>query len=252
MNILITGGASGLGEALARFYLARSHRVLLVDRDEERLASFNQNRFASTCVADFGTSAGIEETLRAAEAFGPADIVYFCAGISATGPFEQLDPALHETLINVNYLAPVKLTQGLVRQELIAQSGRLVYIGSLSSVVGYPGGASYSASKDGLLSYARSLAPALRKKGLFCHMVLPGPLKTPHAARYSPKGSSDKNRLEPDVAAKEIVQAVIKNKHLVYPGGGTKLIAFLGRIFPSIFERIMRKVLYIPLQSQSK
>lgn len=250
MNIVITGGASGLGEALARHYAAAGHRILVLDRDRERMAGFDEDRYIITRHADFSDAAGVAAAISAISDFGPADLVFQCAGISATGPFEEISPDLHERVIAVNFSAPILIAKALIKEDLIAVGGALVFIGSLSSVVGYPGAASYAATKDGLLSYARSLAPVMAERGRRCHIVLPGPLKTPHAARYAPEGSSDRNRLDPARAAEEIARSLARSKLVIVPGFAARLTAFLGRRFPALLEKLVFRALYLPLKEE--
>jgi len=97
-------------------------------------------------------------------------------------------------VLAVNLTAPLHLTGALLQAGKIAPGGSLVFVSSLSRLLSYPGAAVYAASKDGLASYARSLAVALAPQKMHVLTVYPGPTRTAHARRYSPDNSREARR----------------------------------------------------------
>lgn len=105
---------------------------------------------------------GISDLARALSAEGPFDLVVMSAGISAVSAFETLSADTIEGVLDVNCLAPILLSRELLAAGLFARGGRLVFVSSLSHFTGYPGASVYAASKDALVTFARSLRRALR------------------------------------------------------------------------------------------
>ncbi|TVP72719.1 MAG: SDR family NAD(P)-dependent oxidoreductase [Rhodobacteraceae bacterium] len=249
MRVLITGGASGLGLALTRASLARGDQVCALD--------------IAPCPPDLASSALVWmahdmacddpadwDSLAARLApLGPFDLVILNAGISATGPFEDIPPETHLRVSSVNLQASLQLSALLIRHEAIAQAGRLVFVASLSHFMGYPGAASYAASKDGLVSFARSLRAPLRKQAkIAVQAACPGPMDTPHAALHAPKGSDASRRMDPALVARAILDAGHR-RFWILPGTGTKAAAALGRTFPQLSTKLMGRLLFEKLKT---
>ncbi len=180
---------------------------------------------------------------------GPAiDLLIHNAGINCVGPFATSDLAAQQKVLDVNLAAPLQLTAALLRGGKIAAGGSLVFISSLSRLVSYPGAAVYAASKDGLASYARSLAVALAPQGIHVLTVYPGPTRTAHARRYSPDNRREARRMPPEALAAAVVRAVQRRERTLVPGVGNRLFAVTGRWFPSLAERAMSKTLWEKLR----
>ncbi len=179
---------------------------------------------------------------------GPFDLVILNAGISATGPFEGLPLDRHMAVSRINLHAPVQITAQLLQAGALAQGGRLVYVASLSCFTGYPGAASYGASKDGLAAFAASLRkPLWRDNRVAVQLVCPGPMDTPHATEHAPKGADASRRMPPSKVAEAILSAAPR-RAVIIPGAGPKLAAALGRIAPQLMTRIMGRVLFAKLK----
>ncbi|WP_296643549.1 SDR family NAD(P)-dependent oxidoreductase [Roseinatronobacter sp.] len=237
MKVLVTGGASGLGAALVAACRARGDEVCAIDLDPaERSWAHdlgNTDPAAWAALADWLATQG------------PFDLVILSAGISATGRFETIPLAQHQNVTAVNLAGPIRLVHLLESGHLLRAGGRLIFIASLSCFTGYPGAASYAASKDGLAGFARSLRRPMRKRGITVQLACPGPMDTPHATRYAPDGASTKGRLAPDRAAQAILNA---RSFTIIPGAGPKLAAFLGRLAPQTLTRLMGRVLFSKLK----
>jgi short-subunit dehydrogenase len=179
---------------------------------------------------------------------GPFDLVILNAGISATGMFEAIALDRHHAVSRVNLHAPAQITAQLLQAGAIAQGGRLVFVASLSCFTGYPGAASYAASKDGLASFAASLRkPLWRDRRIAVQLVCPGPMDTPHATEHAPKGADSSRRMAPAKVAQTILRASARGR-VILPGAGAKLAAILGRLAPQSMTRIMGRVLFAKLK----
>ncbi|MEO0637640.1 MAG: SDR family oxidoreductase [Pseudomonadota bacterium] len=238
---LITGAATGLGRALTETLLAEGWTVHGVDRDEAGLASFGANFVPYT--ADLSDIASLDGLVGS---FGDAqfDLVIHNAGISATGRFEEIPAEAHARLLAVNVHAPILLTNALLESQAFQSNARLVFVSSLSHVTGYPGAASYGASKDAIASYGASLRKRLKRDGIKVSVVFPGPLRTEHAERHAPEGAQAEKRMAPEQAAKAILAGAWRGQAAIYPGVAAKAAAFAGRIAPGGMARVMRRVIY--------
>lgn len=239
MRALVTGGSAGLGKALCDTLLADGYHVLSIDREAPKTASA-----AKHTPCDLSKREAVDallETLKVGDAF---DLVIFNAGISATGKFEEIEPEAHARVVEVNAVAPISLCAGLLKAGKISKGGRIGFISSLSHFTGYPGAASYGASKDAVAVYANSIRKALRKKQISVTAIFPGPLKTEHAERHAPEGADAEKRMTPEQAAQLILSDVQKGKAKSLPGGGAKLFAVLGRIAPKPITWAMKKIIY--------
>lgn len=248
-HAVITGGADGIGRAVAERYARGGRRVTLVDRDAGRAEAVCRELRAAggaagVVAADLAQLQGVTDALRALAALPPAAVFVHCAGISAVGPFAVSDQAQQRRVLDVNLRAPLLLTAGLLRTGLVAPGGSLVFVASLSVFTSYPGAAVYAASKDGLAAYARSLRAALRSRDVHVLTVYPGPTRTAHARRYSPDNRREGRRMAPAQLAELIVAAVERRDAELVPGAANRLVAGMGRLLPGLAELLMRKTIF--------
>ena len=237
MRGLVTGASAGLGLAIVRALLAKGWHVLGVDRE----------------IAPTGTDATSYEHVRcdladpeavdalAADARQALDLAVMCAGISATGRFEAIPGNAHRRVVDINAEASMVLADALIGRGVL-RGGTLVLVASLSVDVGYPGAASYAASKEAIASYARSLREG--RSGVKVLTVLPGPIRTGHAARHAPAGSGDSARMDPDDLAARILAAARSGRSVLRPGPAAALAGLAGRIAPGLTARAMRRGLF--------
>lgn len=248
MRFLITGAASGIGEALTRQLVVRGDSVLGIDVDQrgaDRLVSDLCGASGSIrfVVADITSADRAPAWLQQIRAEEPLAGVIHSAGISAVGRFFASDIEAQRRVIAVNLTAPLQLTAALLAQNAIIDGGSVTFLSSLSHYTGYPGAAVYAATKDGLASYARSLSVALAPQRIHVLTVFPGPTRTPHARRYSPRNSREHRRMPAQRVAQEILRAIAKRRRILVPGFGNRAIAMLGRVLPGCMDRLMRKAI---------
>ena len=245
-HCVITGAADGIGKALAQTFGAAGYTITGIDRDVERSARtrdelLNAGITATFITADLADENAIEH-ISAQLAAGPLiDVLINNAGINAVGRFGQIDMAQQHAVLGVNLVAPLLLTGSLFRTERIAPGGSMVFLSSLSHFVGYPGAAVYAATKDGIASYARSLAVA--RPNLHVLTVYPGPTRTAHARRYSPDNRREQSRMPPEQLARSLFDAVRTRQGTLIPGRGNKLFAAVGRLLPPVTALLLRKTL---------
>jgi short-subunit dehydrogenase len=248
-HAVITGGADGIGRALCEAYARAGFRITIVDRDAQRAEALcqqiaDQGGIATFLQADLRDPAAAEAIVVGLRRLPAADVVVFCAGISAVGRFVALDLDAQQAVIDINLRAPIQLSATILREALLAPQGSLVFLASLSVFMGYPGAAAYAASKDGIASYARSLRVALARRGQNVLTVFPGPTRTAHARRYSPDNRREARRMPPEQLAQQIIQAVQRRQAILIPGFGNRMAALLGRVAPRVAEYIMKRGIF--------
>jgi short-subunit dehydrogenase len=240
-TVIITGAAHGLGKALALEFAASGDKVIAVDYDADALNLFDAN----SVVAVQCDLANLDEftKLDSALSGSKADVLIHCAGISATGKFEDVPSKAHRDVIAINLTAPIALTTHMLAQRAMSESANITLISSLSHFLGYPGASCYAATKDGLAHYGKSLQKAYPKKRIL--RVFPGPIDTEHARRYAPDNSdkSLKNRMSADQVAICIVTAIQRRRKVCVPGMSAKLGMIAGRIAPRTMGRVLRRAL---------
>ncbi|MCA9836607.1 MAG: SDR family oxidoreductase [Trueperaceae bacterium] len=237
---VITGAASGIGEALARYYCQKGYQVIGIDRQSKTLKAFDSS--FSLVEFDLKNTEGFTHLIK--DLPETIDIFIHSAGINHVGRFETSEVSSQATVLDINFKAPVLLTQELLKQGKLAHGSSVVFIASLSHQLSYPGASVYAASKDGLTAFARSLGILLKAKGIHVLTVFPGPTRTPHASMHSPDNSREHKRMLPEHLAKLINKAIDRKQLTLVPGAVNKLFAFAGTYFPRLGERIMVKSLY--------
>ncbi|MEO0543649.1 MAG: SDR family NAD(P)-dependent oxidoreductase [Pseudomonadota bacterium] len=237
---LVTGAYQGLGRAMAEALQAQGVAVTTVDRNRLEVgAPFHHH----TC--DLSNRQEVDALIAVLAKEEPFDLLVFNAGISATGQFEEIEPEAHARVLEVNAVAPITLCAALKASGHIVDGGDICFVSSLSHFTGYPGAASYGASKDAVAIYAKSITKVWKKTNkISVTVAYPGPLQTEHAARHAPEGASAEKRMKPKDAAALILKDLQAGKAASLPGSAAKTFAFIGRVFPGAITAIMRKVIY--------
>jgi len=240
MRALVTGGSAGLGKAMCDMLLADGIDVTSIDRELP-----GEETAVSHIACDLSDRKTVDKLIKKLGEDAPYDVVIFNAGISATGKFEEIQPQSHARVFEINAAAPMVLCASLMKAQIIAQSGHIAFVSSLSHFTGYPGASSYAASKDALAVYAKSIRKAFKKShGISVTTVYPGPLKTDHADRHAPQGADAEKRMSPEQAARLILADIRKGSASALPGSAAKIFALVGRIAPKPLTMAMRMIIY--------
>jgi len=248
-HCVITGAADGIGRAMVEAFAAAGYLVTGIDVDRERANTLQSTLAAAGVDWHFieGDLSAIDHLPALASALAarpPIDLLIHNAGISAVGPFVESNLARQRAVFDINFTAPLLLTTLLLGQERIAPGASFVFISSLSRFMSYPGAALYAATKDGLASYARSLAIAAAPQQQHVLTVFPGPTRTAHARRYSPDNRREAQRMPPETVASLIQAAVDAKQQRLIPGFANRGAALLGRLLPTVAETLMRRTIY--------
>jgi len=226
MHILLTGASSGIGEAMARYWGGREHKLTLAARSEDKLHQLADELACETFVfrADLNDLSVCPELVEAAvAAFGPIDVLVNNAGIQYTEPAVGVSTERLDRLFTVDLLAPFHLVRHVLPDMLERRAGTIVNISSMAGIIHTPGMMHYNAAKAGLAAGSESLRIELRDSGVHVLTVYPGPVASPmeeaarkkyaatFAARLAPTG-------KPEVLARLVDQAINRRKaRVVYP-----------------------------------
>jgi NAD(P)-dependent dehydrogenase (short-subunit alcohol dehydrogenase family) len=181
---VITGGAQGIGYAIAERMLASGASVVLWDADTGKLAeaktSLAGKGSVTTDAVELTKEADVDAAAkRAVAGLGKIDIVVNNAGITGGNATTwELEPEIWRRVIEVNLVAPYLVCRAVVPHMLKAKYGRIVNIASVAGKEGNPNASHYSASKAGLIALTKSLGKELAGKGIIVNAITPAAAKT--------------------------------------------------------------------------
>ncbi len=182
---VITGGAQGIGYAVAQRMLSSGAAVALWDINEAQLAAAREALAAfgsvSTVVVELTDEAAVDAATRATvERHGRLDALVNSAGITGgNGTTWELAPEVWRRVIEVNLIGCYLTCRAVVPQMLKQGYGRIVNIASVAGKEGNPNASHYSASKAGLIGLTKSLGKELAKSGVLVNAVTPAAARTP-------------------------------------------------------------------------
>jgi 2-dehydro-3-deoxy-L-rhamnonate dehydrogenase (NAD+) len=183
---IITGGARGIGSAIAKRMLASGATVVLWDVDAAALDKAGAalqgqgNGDVHAAVVDVTDAAAIGRAVAAdLRERGKIDILVNNAGITGgNAPLWELAPEVWRRVVEVNLVAPYLTCRAVVPHMMRAGYGRIVNIASIAGKEGNPNASHYSASKAGLIALTKSLAKELAATGVLVNCVTPAAAKT--------------------------------------------------------------------------
>jgi 3-oxoacyl-[acyl-carrier protein] reductase len=184
---VVTGASRGIGRETAAMLCAEGAAVLIIGRDEERLAEA-----ASHCASragrggDCGTLAlditdpqAPERTIRAAEEkFGQIDVLVNNAGFAQARPLEEVPDEAWQDAWELNVIAPMRLMRAITPAMRERRWGRVVNVASSAAKRPFPSVPEYSVAKAAELALSRLFADACAADGVLVNAVCPGPVKT--------------------------------------------------------------------------
>ncbi len=178
---VITGGARGIGRAIAETLVARGAHIVVADLNleqsqetaEEIEASSGKRAIAlKVDVADFSSAKGMID--QALQEFGRIDILVNNAGITRDNLIMRMAESDWDAVIGVNLKGAWNCSKAVIRPMMKQRSGRIVNISSVSGLAGQAGQTNYSASKAGLIGFTKALAREVASRQITVNAVAPG------------------------------------------------------------------------------
>jgi NAD(P)-dependent dehydrogenase (short-subunit alcohol dehydrogenase family) len=246
--ILITGAGGGFGREMIRQFLDQGGRLILADLRsapiEQAVEWASAGRGAQTrgailgrLAVDLAEPGGGADLAERALALAPVDLLVNNAGIGLFGSIEAIPPARWEALMQINLLAPIRLTAALLPQMIARRGGHIANVASVAGLVGAPGLAAYCAAKFGLRGFAEALAADVRAHGIDVTTIYPFFARTPilNAERFGTATSRQiPERLiyDPAFVVAQLIDGIRRRKQHVYPGAVPRQIDILRRVAP--------------------
>jgi NAD(P)-dependent dehydrogenase (short-subunit alcohol dehydrogenase family) len=175
LTAVVTGGASGIGAAVAEHLLARGAKVAVLDLNPDRVSG---DALAITC--DVSDDASVRSAIDlAVESMGGLDIVVNNAGMGAQGTVEDNDDDEWHKVLELNLLGVVRVSRAALPHLRRSDHAAIVNTCSVVALVGFPKRALYSATKGAVLSLTLAMAADHLRDGIRVNCVSPGTADTP-------------------------------------------------------------------------
>jgi len=183
---IVTGGASGLGKAVASRIIAEGGTVSLWDVNREMLDAVGAEIGAAhVCAIDVSDADAVATAAEQSNAaMGRVDILVASAGITgATGPVHEYPIDSWQRVIDINLNGLFYCCRAIVPFMLANQYGRIVNVASVAGKEGNPNASAYSASKAGVIGFTKSLGKELATKGVIANAITPATFESPILAQ---------------------------------------------------------------------
>jgi short-subunit dehydrogenase len=235
--VWITGASSGIGEALARAMLAQGAEVILSGRRADALQALAAVAPERTLVLPFETTDYDRLPALVEQAWcwrDRIDLLINNAGISQRSLALDTSLQVYRQLMEVDYLAPVALTQLLLPRLVEQGSGQLAVVSSVAGKLGAPLRTGYCGAKHAVVGYFEALRAEVEQAyGIGVSVIIPGSVRTAIAANAlegggNARGRSDANidnGIDPDDAARTIIEGLSAGKHDIVVAEGMELMA---------------------------
>lgn len=246
--MLVTGGSSGIGLAVARLLAARGERVSLLARDPERLAgaaaSLSPGENVLTLSADVTDAAAVNAAVSEAMArFGPIDALVASAGIVEPALFLDQDAATFDRQVAVNLTGVANSARAVLPGMRERGAGRVLIVSSGAGLVGIPGYSAYCASKFALRGLAAALRAEAAPDGISVSVCFPPDTLTPQLERElqlrPPQARALIGRVKPREAgevARTILAGMDRGRREIHFGVTLHLLGYFGPFAASYLD----------------
>ena len=171
-HALVTGGARGIGAAIAKALAERGARVSVMSRSADGAGYF-------AAQADVSDEDGVRRAFAACrKANGPVDVLVNNSGISDSAPLTRTSKELFERIISTNLTGTFLCSREAAQDMLIAKWGRILNVASIAGLYGAPYIAAYCASKHGVIGLTRAMAAEFATTGICVNAICPGYTET--------------------------------------------------------------------------
>jgi len=254
--VIITGGSSGIGKALAEKFGMEGSRLLITGRNQQDLDNtVTELRSKNISVAGICSDVSKEDDNRlmaeeAIKLYGTIDILINNAGISMRALFSEVDLNVVRQVMEINFFGVLYATKYCL-PEIIKNKGSVVGISSIAGYRGLPGRTGYSASKFALNGFLEVLRTELLHTGVNVLTACPGFTSTNIRRRSLTKDGShqgesprdEENMMTSEEVANRIYKAVVKRKRILVLTAMGKVAVWLNKVLPALADRLVFKVM---------
>lgn len=252
--VWVTGASAGIGEAVALEAAERGARLVLSARREAELqrvrAACPDPERVAVLPLDLWNFSAPAAAAAAAAFFGPVDVLVNNAGASSRGLVSNTDLAVYRKVMELDFFAPLALTQAVLPGMLERHAGHVVMIGSVVSRLGTPKRSAYASAKHALAGFTESARAELWKAQIHFTLVMPGFVRTDVTrnalgADGEPIGKTSdltEGGISPDVCARAICNGIERNAEEVIVGGIETQMLRIKRWAPPLSSWIIKRV----------
>lgn len=235
--VWVTGASSGIGEALAKGLAARGAKVILSGRRVEALERVAEGLSTETLVLPFEATdyEALPAVVAKAEQWrGGVDLLINNAGVSQRSLALDTTFDVYRTLMEVDFFAPLRLTQLVLPAMVERKSGAIAIVSSVAGKVGAPIRTGYCAAKHAVVGYFEALRAEVEiAYGISVHVILPGSVKTGVSVNSltgdgSRRGKNDvniENGMDPNHAAQIMLNGIASGARDIPVAEGMELMA---------------------------
>lgn len=254
-RIVITGGGSGLGRALALDHARAGWRVAVLDRDEAgavavagEISAAGGKALALACdVTDAASVTAAATAIR--RGWHGLDVLVNNAGVAGSGTVTDTAEADWRRILEVNLFGVVNVCRAFLPPMIQARAGHVVNIASAAGFVSPPGVAAYNVSKAGVISLSETLRVELSPHRIGVSVVCPSFFKTNLLDDFSGSEESrqmalrlmEKSTLDADDVARIIRRGVRKRQFMIVPHAEARAILALKRMSPELFFAAVKR-----------
>ncbi len=257
-KVLITGAASGIGKATALAMAERSARLFITDinsRGLEQTRREIEENDGEVClsrpldISDYDAVRKMADEIHAGH--GSLDILANVAGVALFSQVEDMTHEQWERIVNVNLWGPYHAIECFVPEMVRAgRGGHVLSVSSTAGIIGLPWHVAYAGTKHALVGSSEVLRYDLRKHGIGVSVILPGAVNTGLVGTVVINADEDacekgrrlftRHAIAPEKVAMLIIHAIEKNRYMVITSLDIKLLYFLKRTFPPMYDLVLR------------
>jgi len=232
--VIITGSASGIGKEIAHTFARHGARVVIADLRQEAAEATAAEIGASGGVAmgiamDVSDEAAVNAGVDAAhKAYGRIDVLVSNAGIQIVHPIESFPFAQWKKMLAVHLDGAFLTTKACLKYMYPANSGSIIYIGSVHSKEASPLKSAYVTAKHGLLGLARVVAKEGAKHNVRTNVVCPGFVRTPLVEKQIPEQAEELGISEEDVVKTVMLKETVDGEFTTVEDVAEAVLYFAG------------------------
>lgn len=245
--VLLTGASSGIGLAAAKLLRQEGAHLILLARDEERLAKAAATVGAipapgaelHTLSLDLRDRQAVQAATDRLPTRRPVDILINNAGYARPGYFEELPLEIFDEMMNTNYMGAVNLTKALLPEMMKRGGGHVTFVSSLVGLMGVFGYTAYAPSKFALRGFAESLRLEMKPHGILVSICYPADTDTPGYANENRTKPPETRAIEgnvkmmsPEAAARKLLDGMAAGKFHILCSGSSWFAEYMYRLFP--------------------
>ncbi len=254
--VWITGGSSGIGEALVYAFVRAGSRVVASSNDPEGLARVIKNcaGLKGSAIAvpfDLSDTSGIERLAsEVVNKEGRVDMLLNIGGVSQRALIKETPLWLDRRIMEINYFGTIALTKAVLPYMINNGGGHIAATSSITGRFGFPLRSAYSASKQALHGFFETLLLEHKNDNIRVSVLIPGRVRTSislHALTASGKehGLMDDGQaggVTPEKAAEQIIRGLSRNRREILVGSSELMMLKIRKYLPALFFRLAGKI----------